>query len=385
MVRSKKKKAHSSSNALRPATATDPAPIIIATLDYERWLHKSIDVVEPDLKLKHAQMAGSLFVFLRGTFYRWVSLWLEVCTDLAKAPRVLAVGDLHVENFGTWRDAEGRLVWGVNDVDEAAPMPYTIDLVRLVTSVILAKRENGLTIDASSAATTVLDGYSESLEAGGKPFILEESHPGLREMALSAERDPIHFWSKLSKLPRETPPKPVQRLLQGSLPDGVGEVEFSHRIAGVGSLGRPRYVATAPCNGGLVAREAKAWLPSAWGWAKGRPKERTYAVRLLKRSVRQPDPYYAVEDGWVVRRLGPHCGRIELAQFPKKRDERLILSDMGRETANLHLATSDKRTEVLHDLTRRKQDWLVNAAQAMSKATEQDWESFRSSQLGGRS
>jgi len=32
---------------------------------------------------------------------------------------VLAVGDLHVENFGTWRDAEGRLIWGVNDFDES--------------------------------------------------------------------------------------------------------------------------------------------------------------------------------------------------------------------------------------------------------------------------
>src|SRR5260370_32652719 len=48
---------------------------------------------------------------------------------------VLAVGDLHVENFGTWRDAEGRLTWGVNDFDEAYPLPYTIDLARLATSV----------------------------------------------------------------------------------------------------------------------------------------------------------------------------------------------------------------------------------------------------------
>jgi len=36
---------------------------------------------------------------------------------------VLAVGDLHVENFGTWRDAEGRLIWGVNDFDEAWRLP----------------------------------------------------------------------------------------------------------------------------------------------------------------------------------------------------------------------------------------------------------------------
>ena len=79
MARSIKKKARDRSNVLQSATATDPAPIIVATLEYESWLHRRIDVVEPDLQLKHEKMARSLFVFLRGTFYRWVSLWLEIC------------------------------------------------------------------------------------------------------------------------------------------------------------------------------------------------------------------------------------------------------------------------------------------------------------------
>ncbi len=280
--------------------------------------------------------------------------------------------------------AKGRLVWGVNDFDEVANMPYAVDLVRLVTSVILAKHENKLAVDAGGAATAVLEGYAGALEAGGNPFILEESHPGLREMALGAERNPAHFWPKLTKLAPVTPPKRIQRLLLRSLPDDAGEVAFAHRTAGVGSLGRPRYVATALDNGGLVAREAKAWLPSAWGWARGRVKERALAVRLLKRSVRQPDPFYAVEHGWVVRRLGPHCGRIELAQFPKRRDERLILRDMGRETANLHLATADQRKSVLRDLSERGPDWLFTAALAMAKATEQDWQMFRASPLAVR-
>ena len=39
------------------------------------------------------------------------------------APKVLAVGDIHIENYGSWRDAEGRVVWGVNDFDEAAKCP----------------------------------------------------------------------------------------------------------------------------------------------------------------------------------------------------------------------------------------------------------------------
>src|SRR4249920_2871082 len=356
-------------------------PVIAATQAYERWLHKHVVVVESDLNLKHQYMKDSLFAFLRGTFYRWAALWQDTCPELAKAPRLLAVGDLHVENFGTWRDKEGRLVWGVNDFDEAARMPYAADLVRLVTSAILAQNENRLAIDATGAATAVLDGYAEFLEAGGKPFILEESHPHLREMALGAERDPVYFWSKLVTLPSAVPSKRLQRLLRECLPGTVESIAFSHRIAGEGSLGRPRYVATGSSNGGFVAREAKAWLPSAWGWAKGRPKAHAYSVRLIKQSVREPDPYYSVQDGWVVRRLGPHCGRIELTEFPKRRDEHLILKEMGRETANLHLATPDQRINVLHDLSKRKLDWLVSAAQSMARATKRDWESFQSSQL----
>ncbi len=190
MVRSKAKKARASAKAPRLVAAADTPAVIAATNDYERWLHKRLDVVDPDLKAKHEDMAGSPFAFLRGTFYRWVPLWLEVCPGLAETPTVLAVGDLHVENFGTWRDAEGRLVWGVNDFDEVARMPYAIDLVRLVTSAILAKRENDLAIDPSDAAAGVLEGYTDSLEKGGNPFILEESHPSLRAMATGAEREP---------------------------------------------------------------------------------------------------------------------------------------------------------------------------------------------------
>ena len=130
---------------------------------------KHVAVVETDLQQKHDEMAASLFAFMRATFYRWASLWLEVCPELAKTPPVLAVGDLHVENFGTWRDAEGRLVWGVNDFDEVARMPYAVDLTRLATSAVFAKRENGLAIDPADAATAVLEGYSEYLEGRWQP------------------------------------------------------------------------------------------------------------------------------------------------------------------------------------------------------------------------
>ena len=84
-------------------------------------------------------MAADPFQFLRATYWRWAETILQVCPELKSAPSVLAVGDIHIENFGSWRDNEGRLVWGVNDFDEAARMPYVLDLVRLATSAVLAK------------------------------------------------------------------------------------------------------------------------------------------------------------------------------------------------------------------------------------------------------
>src|SRR5262245_46211851 len=121
--------------------------VVESTKAFETWLRGRTRIVESDLKAKHQAMDESPFVFLRATFDRWAQIWPEICAKAASAPAVLAIGDLHLENFGTWRDREGRLVWGINDLDEAYPFPYTNDLVRLATSAFLAKREAG--IDAS--------------------------------------------------------------------------------------------------------------------------------------------------------------------------------------------------------------------------------------------
>src|SRR5579864_1626737 len=176
--------------------------IVKATQRFEEWLGHHITLVKPDLGLKHQRMAEAVFPFLRATFYRWMQIWPEVCPDLAKAPPVLAVGDLHVENFGTWRDIEGRLIWGINDFDEAAVLPYTIDLVRLATSAMLAIADGHLNLKPKDACSSILEGYIESLAGHGRPFVLEEEHVWLREIATGILRDPVHFWKKMDSLPR---------------------------------------------------------------------------------------------------------------------------------------------------------------------------------------
>ncbi len=351
--------------------------IIGRTREYEAWMRRQIAVVRPDLALKHRQMAAAPFPFLRATFYRWVDLWREACPDLLDGPRVLAVGDLHVENFGTWRDAEGRLVWGINDFDEAAPMPYAIDLVRLATSALLAKREGSLAIGARAACAALLDGYGAVLGDGGAPFVLEEEHAGLRRLALSELRDPVVFWSKLQRLPQARAPRRVRRLLDRNLPERGLECRILHRVAGLGSLGRPRFVALAHWHGGLVAHEAKALLPSAYAWALGKSGKRLHYLRLIRRAIRCPDPFLRVERGWLLRRLAPHCSRIELTALPERRDETRLLHAMGRETANIHHGTPEALGAVRRDLKRRGKAWLYEAAQRMADATLGEWKVWR--------
>ena len=155
-----------------------------ATRRYEAWVRRQARLLPEDIALKHRHMKEAPFLFMRATFYRWAQLWPEICPDLAAAPEILAIGDLHIENFGTWRDREGRLVWGINDFDECFTMPYTIDLVRLATSALLAAEASQLSIDAESACAAILQGYGTALGDGGGPFILEEEHHWLRDLAL---------------------------------------------------------------------------------------------------------------------------------------------------------------------------------------------------------
>src|ERR1700760_500073 len=104
-----------------------------STQEYEAWLARFTELYTPDLEYKHQKMADATesFSFFRGTYYRWAEHWQLADARLRAAPVVPSVGDLHIENFGTWRDIEGRLIWGVNDFDEAWPMSYVNDLVLL--------------------------------------------------------------------------------------------------------------------------------------------------------------------------------------------------------------------------------------------------------------
>jgi hypothetical protein len=352
-----------------------------ATKSYEDWLATQTRVIEADLQLKHQQMSADIFSFMRATFYRWLELSRENCPGLMSAPVILAVGDLHVENFGTWRDQEGRLIWGVNDFDEAFDLPYTNDLVRLAASAHLAIAANHLALRPADACEAILKGYARELKDGGSPFVLAERHEWLRSTVKSELREPAEFWEKLNALTtiKTRVPAKAAKALKSSLPRNALRYRVVHRAAGLGSLGRQRFVALAEWDGGQIAREAKAVVPSACVWLNAGKNARSNYDRIVKQAIRCPDPFLDLRKEWIVRRLAPDCSRVELTMLPKGHDEFKLLEAMGRETANIHLGSKRAIGRVKRDLKKRPAGWLHAAAKAMVHATSEDWRSWNGS------
>jgi Uncharacterized protein conserved in bacteria (DUF2252) len=337
-------------------------------------------LVEADLRFKHKQMKKSLNLFLRGTYYRWVQLWPDVCADLCDAPKVLAVGDLHVGSFGTWRDSEGRLSWGVDDFDESYPLPYTNDLVRLAASAKIGIESGDLTLKFKDGCDAILEGYRQTLWNGGCPIVLAEREQTLEKLGIDALKPPEDFWKKLSDRPavRQGMPRDVRQALQKTLPAPSLDYKVVRRKAGLGSLGQQRFVAIVEWNGGHIAREAKAMVPSACLWLNGQvDHRRSFYQQAIESAVRSPDPFQRIHGRWLIRRLSPDSNPIEIEDLPQKRDEETLLCAMGSEAANVHLGSKRQLNRIVKDLACRKSGWLRSAGKDMAKVVENDWKAMQ--------
>jgi hypothetical protein len=351
-----------------------PATFTEATFDYERWLSKHTVIMPADLKLRHERMRSGFYPFFRATFYRWIQLFPTICVDLISAPTVLAAGDVTVTSFGTWRDTDNRLVWGIHYFDEADVLPYTNDLVRLAASMHVAAKVSGRRHEGKDACTSILEGYSDGLRAGGRPFFLEEGHESLRAEMLH-RADPVRFWQRIKSMPVAVAPPPaaVARLIERALPKPKPLYHIASFTAGTASLGRRRYLALAKWQGGTIAFQVKALMPPASKWARGDSKLlQSVSSELLAGAVRSGDPSIMFDDEWMIRRIAPDFERADLTNL-KGKSERELLAGMGWELANIHLGTKKAVDLIEKDLKTRSPEWLHESANAMTSALKSDW------------
>jgi uncharacterized protein (DUF2252 family) len=167
-------------SAAESLSATDKASSALLADPGEAaaWLHgfnENLGLTSDLLKEKYALMKGDSLSFLRAAPALFIRDMKGAYSEPAhllprKAPEMTIDGDLHIGNLGTYKNREGKTVWGLNDQDQAGPGSPEWDLIRLSTSLVLLGRENGLSKDEQSKLIkTLAKDYCSTIDdiAGG--------------------------------------------------------------------------------------------------------------------------------------------------------------------------------------------------------------------------
>jgi hypothetical protein len=337
------------------------------TTGYEDWLASRIPLVPADLAAKHAEMTGSLLRFLRGTYYLWLRRVADLQPWLLDRPAVPLVGDLHFENFGTWRDRDGVRRWGVNDLDELARGGYPLDLVRLATSATLVP---GLPLSTRDVCRLLLEHWQTATPGPATPLDVDAA-AHLR--TLLPDPQPVHrYFAGLRAAAAVDPsslPAPVRAAVAGTVA-GDWRPDWHTRRAGTGSLGHPRMVAMGhDPSGHWQAREAKLLGPATADWLRASEPARPWPrgdgklYATVTSALRGPYPAARVH-GWQLRRLAPDVQRIELAGLVAHDVERVVRS-MAQAVVDIHGTEPAALAAARTDSAGLPAGWLENAVDAM--------------------
>ncbi len=322
---------------------------------------------EPErLQLKYRKMRSSAFAFFRGTCHLYCAR-LPKGGALKSAPLAWACGDLHLENFGSYK-ADDRLVYfDINDFDEAALAPATWDLLRLLSSVLVAGKDMGLKRrEGQALCATALSAYLACLVRGKALWMDRDNAQGLVGELLNSlrQRNRPQFldgrtWlkNKLRRLrvdgPKALPASPAQHqqvlaLMQDfaktqNNPNFFRVLDVARRVAGTGSLGLERFVILVEGKGSPNANyllDLKQITPSCltphlkvkqarWPSQAQRVVSVADRMQAVPMAFTHTLPWGA--GSCVLRGLQPSEDRIALAQrtaSPQQMQQ--LLGDLGR-------------------------------------------------------
>ncbi|MBA5690584.1 DUF2252 domain-containing protein [Duganella sp. LX47W] len=371
------------------------------------------------LTRKYRLLASNPFAFLRGTchlFYQDFPASAPACPS----PLAWICGDLHLENFGTYKGDNRLTYFDLNDFDEAALAPASWELSRFLVSLLVAARVlNVRRADATFLCQRFLDTYAAEL-ATGKARWLERATA--RGMIKDLLRD-IRTRSRPAFLDRRTDIHSGKRKLRldgiKALPVGEAErarvttlmeryaasqsdprffkvQDVARRIAGTGSLGVERYVVLLRGRGGtdgnflLDIKHAPGsalapYLPGA------QPTWDSEAQRIvdIQRRVQAITPAFLAAmpfDGqsYVLKELLPDQDRLSLDLW-NGRLTRLetVMCAMGSLVAWAHLRSGGRQGSAYADEwiafgadARRWQAGLLDHAQACHRQVLADWKAY---------
>ncbi|MET7805749.1 DUF2252 domain-containing protein [Micromonospora chersina] len=351
---------------------------------------------------KFRKMAASPFAFYRGSASLF---YADQRGDFAsdrfldeRTSRVWIHGDLHAENFGTYMNASGQLVFNVNDFDEAYVGPFSWDLKRFAASVALLGYAKALSdrVIGELVAAFARSYLAElrAIAAGGDDAIgsitLENADGVLRRVLQQARLN-----TRVDLLATQTTIDDYDRRF--SLVDGVHEIDAATRErvcaayeayletrpasagrlrpvaarikdvvlrkgVGIGSAGLPSYNLLLEGHTQALENDVVLYMKQAQVPAVARhiddERVRSYFRHQGHRTAESQRALQAYADPWLgfteldgvgqlVAEVSPYAADLDWADVNEPEELAGVLTDLGRAVARMHSVADDESS---HDL-----------------------------------
>ncbi|ACZ85072.1 DUF2252 domain-containing protein [Streptosporangium roseum] len=351
---------------------------------------------------KFRKMAASPFAFYRGSASLFYADMTGAFADDAfldgQTGRVWIHGDLHAENFGTYMNASGVLVFNVNDFDEAYVGPYVWDLKRFAASVALIGYAKAL---SDGVITELVSGFAHAylaeltaISEGGDDAIgsltletttgvlhrvLQVARLNTRVALLDAETTIDNFDRRFAAMDGRFPvDEEMRHTVEAAFQDylttlpAVSEIE--HKIkdfalrtgVGIGSAGLPSYNMLLEGHTQALENDVILYMKQAQVPAVARhitdEKVHGYFRHQGHRTAESQRALQAYADPWLgyttlngvgqlVAEVSPYSADLDWGDVNEPDELASVIRDLGRAVARMHSVADDESSHDLVDFS----------------------------------
>lgn len=379
---------------------------------FKRIRQFNSDRIPEYTQLKYRAMTESPFRFFRGTCHLFYEDLFRHA-DWKDKTQTWICGDLHLENFGSYKGNNGVVYFDLNDFDEALKAPASWELVRLLTSIHAGTESGGYTArQARALARYALDTYLDTLQKGKAVIIEKETATGLLQQFLAQvqqRKEPDFIKSRVRNdriliddkktypvddTRKQAIAKAIDHWFTENLPDRKAKVlDAAFRIAGTGSLGVQRYVLLVRAGDKLHLLDLKEARPSSLKpyvsirqplWSSEACRVATLQDRVQQVTPKMLHALHFDNADYVLKALQPTQDRMDLAQCKGKLKElELLTGTMARLTASGHLRSGGRQGSSIADdmiaFAGTSQKWagkLLDYAQAYAGQVQSDYSDY---------
>src|ERR1700748_3038598 len=325
------------------------------------------------VQLKYEAMAETAFRFFRGTchlFYEDVS----TSPALPLTPLTWICGDLHIENFGSYKGDNKLVYFDLNDFDEGLLAPASYEVARMVTSIFIAfdnlgfEQEKALkmaqlyvrsysatlakgkpiSIDPRTARGIVCDFLTSAAQSTYKDLLKKRTVSKKKSIMLSLA-DERHF--KLDKALRKELKAHINEWVKTSSdgPYNYKVISSIFRLAGTGSIGMKRYLfllkSTNTKNHYLLLDMKQARASSVQPYVPVQqlqwPTQAARVIGVQQRMQNIPAALLSTtvfrDESYMIQELQPVKDSIKFKQLKDYRDMYQVFDDMASLPASAQL------------------------------------------------